>query len=174
VLAELPMFYPGAAKAEVAGFFFWQGEKDGGNAVHAARYEQNLVAFIKSLRKDFDAPNAPFVLATMGEAVKGAGGPGGMVLAGQLAVDGATGRHREFSGNVATVYSNPLSMGGSGNGHYNGNAETYMNVGEAMGQAMVGLLKAQPAAKKGPLKKPPVRKSAPKKPAVEPAENSPL
>ena len=34
-----------------------------------------------------------------------------------------------------------LSKGGSGNSHYNGNAETYMAVGEAMGQAMVGLLK---------------------------------
>jgi len=167
VLAQLPTFYPGATRAEVAGFFFWQGEKDGGNAVHAARYEQNLVTFINALRKDFDAPNAPFVLATMGEAVKGAGGPGGMVLAGQLAVDGATGRHPEFKGNVATVYSNPLSMGGSGNGHYGGNAETYMNVGEAMGQAMVGLLKAQASApkvpaKKPPIKKPPVRKVAPK------------
>lgn len=31
--------------------------------------------------------------------------------------------------------------GGSGNGHYGGNAETYMNVGEAMGKAMVDLLK---------------------------------
>ena len=49
----------------------------------------------------------------------------------------------EFKGNVATVYSNPLSLGGSGNGHYGGNAETYMNVGEAMGQAMVELLKNQ-------------------------------
>jgi hypothetical protein len=34
-----------------------------------------------------------------------------------------------------------LSLGGSGNSHYNGNAETYMNVGEAMGRAMTGLLK---------------------------------
>ena len=42
---------------------------------------------------------------------------------------------------MATVYSNPLSLGGSGNGHYGGNAETYMEVGQAMGQAMVELLK---------------------------------
>lgn len=42
---------------------------------------------------------------------------------------------------MATVYSTPLSMGGNGNGHYGGNAETYMNVAEAMGQAMVELLK---------------------------------
>jgi hypothetical protein len=63
-------------------------------------------------------------------------------MEGQLAVDGKEGKHPEFKGNVATVYSNPLSLGGSGNGHY-GNAETYMNVGEAMGKAMVELLKNQ-------------------------------
>jgi hypothetical protein len=31
-------------------------------------------------------------------------------------------------------------MGGASNGHYAGNAETYMNVGEAMGKAMVKLM----------------------------------
>ena len=44
---------------------------------------------------------------------------------------------------MATVFSHPLSMGGTGAGHYEGNPETYMNVGEAMGKAMVGLLKKQ-------------------------------
>ena len=141
VLAELDKHYPGATKYEVAGFFFWQGEKDGGNPVHSSHYEQNLVRFIKQLRKDFNAPNAKFVLATLGEATKGSGGNGGMVLNAQLAVDGTSGKYPEFTGNVATVYANPLSLGGSGNGHYGGNAETYMNVGEAMGQAMTRLLK---------------------------------
>ena len=141
VLSELGKYYPGATKYEVAGFFFWQGEKDGGNAGHAAKYEENLVRFIKYLRKDFDAPNAKFVLATLGEATKGSTGNGGKVLEAQLAVDGASGKYPEFKGNVATVYANPLSKGGSGNSHYNGNAETYMDVGEAMGKAMVELLK---------------------------------
>jgi len=140
VLADLAKHYPEAKKYEVAGFFFWQGEKDVGNNAHASKYEQNLVAFIKSLRKDFDAPGAKFVLATLGEATKGSGGNGGAVLAAQLAVDGESGKYPEFKGNVATVYANPLSLGGSGNSHYNGNAETYMNVGEAMGKAMVALL----------------------------------
>jgi hypothetical protein len=143
VLAELNKYYPEATKYEVAGFFFWQGEKDCGNAVHASRYEQNLTNFIKQLRKDFNAPDAKFVLATLGETTKGSGGNGGKVLDAQLAVDGTSGKHPEFKGNVATVYSNPLSKGGSGNGHYNGNAETYMDVGEAMGKAMVELLKDQ-------------------------------
>ena len=139
-LAELDTHYPGATKYEVAGFFLWQGEKDCGNPVHASHYEQNLVAFIKALRKDFNAPNAKFVLATLGEATKGIGGTEGMVLDAQLAADGTSGKHPEFKGNVATVFSNPLSLGGSGNGHYGGNAETYMNVGEAMGKAMAELL----------------------------------
>jgi hypothetical protein len=141
VLSELGTYYPDATKYEVAGFFFWQGEKDCGNAGHAAKYEENLVAFIKQLRKDFDAPKAKFVLATLGESQKGATGNGGKVLEAQLAVDGNSGKYPEFKGNVATVYSNPLSKGGSGNSHYNGNAETYMDVGEAMGRAMVDLLK---------------------------------
>jgi hypothetical protein len=141
VLAELPKYYPGATKFEVAGFFFWQGEKDGGNAGHAAMYEANLVRFIQQVRKDFDAPNAKFVLATLGEATKGAAGNGGKILEAQLAVDGGSGKYPEFKGNVATVYAHPLSKGGSGNSHYNGNAETYMEVGNAMGQAMVQLLR---------------------------------
>ena len=136
-LAELDKYYPGATAYEIAGFFFWQGEKDGGNAVHAAHYEQNLVNFIKTLRKDLNCPNAKFVLATMGEAVKDSGNK---VLEGQLAVDGARGKYPEFKGNVATIYTHPMAQGGSGNGHYGGKAEVYMDVGEAMGKAMVELL----------------------------------
>ena len=72
----------------------------------------------------------------------GAQGNEGKVLDAQLAVDGESGKYKEFKGNVATVYTNPLSKGGASNSHYGGNAETYMNVGEAMGRAMVELLKA--------------------------------
>jgi Carbohydrate esterase, sialic acid-specific acetylesterase len=140
-LASLEKFYPGGKGYEVAGFVFWQGEKDGGSADNAAKYEQNLVRFIKALRKDFNAPEAKFVLATLGEAKKGSSGNGGKIMEAQLAVDGATGKYPEFKGNVTTVYANPLSNGGSGNGHYGGDAGTYMNVGEAMGKAMAELLK---------------------------------
>ena len=43
--------------------------------------------------------------------------------------------------NVASVYANPFCHGGSANSHYGGNAKTYMDVGLAMGEAMVELLK---------------------------------
>ena len=68
-------------------------------------------------------------------------GIGNKVFGAHMTVDVKGGKYPEFKGNVATIYSKPLSMGGSGNSHYGGNPETYMNVGEAMGEAMVELLK---------------------------------
>ena len=148
VLAELDKHYPGAKKYEVAGFFFWQGDKDRYNTAHASRYEQNLVHFIKTLRKDFNAPKAKFVIATLGQTKKDAGGNEGKIIAAQFAVDGKSGKYPEFKGNVATVYTNPVSMGGASNGHYGGNAETYMNVGEVMGRAMVKLIETSAGSSK--------------------------
>lgn len=143
VLADLGTYYPGATQYEIAGFVFWQGDKDRYDAGLASRYETNLVNFIKALRSDFKAPDAPFVLATLGQTEKGATGNDGLILDAQLAVDGDAGKYPEFAGNVATVYSNPLSKGGASNGHYNGNAETYMNVGDGLGWAMVKLLQGK-------------------------------
>ncbi len=65
-----------------------------------------------------------------------AGGNDKLILDAQLAVE-----HPEFKGNVATVYTKPISQGGASNGHYGGNAKTYMDVGLGMGEAMVELLK---------------------------------
>jgi hypothetical protein len=141
VLAALDKHYPGAKGYEVAGFFYWQGEWDAGNPGLAARYETNLVQLIKALRKDFNAPNAKFVCATMGEAVKGkTGNNTAKIMEAHLAVSDPA-KHPEFKGTVATVYTHDMAQGGSGNGHYGGNAEVYMDVGEAMGKAMIDLLK---------------------------------
>jgi hypothetical protein len=141
VLSELDKYCPGAKGYEVAGFLWWQGERDCGSEALSSRYEMNLVNLIKSLRKDFNAPNAKFVIATLGEATKGGGGNTETVMNAHLAVDGKTGKYPEFKGNVATVYTHDMARGGSGNGHYGGNAKVYMDVGEAMGKAMVELLK---------------------------------
>jgi hypothetical protein len=140
ILAELATYYPEATKFEVAGFFWWQGERDAGNPAHSSRYEKNLVQLINQLRKEFDAPNAKFVMATIGEVTKGSTGPSGEILNAMLAVDGESGKYPDFKGSVSTVYSHPLAHGGSGNSHYSGNAKAYMDVGLAMGEAMTKLL----------------------------------
>jgi len=141
ILANLDKYYPGQTSYEVAGFFWWQGDRDRYDMGDALRYEHNLVKLIKTLRTDFKAPNAKFVTASLGQTVKGSKGTDGIILDAMLAVDGNSGKYPDFKGNVAAVYTHPLSMGGSSSGHYNGNAETYQNVGQGMGAAMVALLK---------------------------------
>lgn len=143
VLSELEKFYPGSQMYEIAGFFWWQGDRDSRSEALSSRYEKNLVHLIKQLRKDFDAPNAKFVCASLGQTKMGdttSNGGDGKILDAILAVDGESGKYPEFKDNVAGVYTHPLSKGGSSGGHYNKNAETFMNVGEAMGKAMVKLM----------------------------------
>lgn len=127
---------------QIEGFAWWQGDKDRYNEAHARQYEKNLVHLIQTLRTEFEAPHAKFVVATLGQSAQGtAEGNEKLILEAQLAVDGDAGKYPEFRGNVATVYTHPLSQGGASNSHYNGNAQTYMDVGLAMGEAMVELLK---------------------------------
>jgi hypothetical protein len=140
ILENLNTYYPGATQYEVAGFLWWQGDKDHYDLALAQRYEYNLVNLIKSLRLEFNAPNALFVTASLGQTVMGSNATDGLILKAMLDVANAT-LHPEFAGTVAAVYTHPLSMGGASNSHYNGNAETYMNVGQGMGEAMVELLK---------------------------------
>ncbi len=144
-LADLAKIYPDykGQGYEIAGFVWWQGHKDQ-SEVYAKHYEMNLVNLIKSLRKDYDAPNAKFVLAT------GCGNPGresfGLRIAeAQLAMNDAK-KHPEFAGNVRCVDSrdfwreaavSPKDQGF----HYNRNAETYLEVGLLLGRAMENLLK---------------------------------
>jgi hypothetical protein len=127
---------------KIEGFAWWQGDKDRYVEAHAVQYEKNLVRLIKTLRKEFEAPKAKFVVATLGQTPKDAPPSNDkLILEAQLAVDGTTGKYPEFRGNVSTVYTHPLSQGGASNSHYDGNAKTYMDVGLGMGEAMVELLK---------------------------------
>lgn len=129
---------------EIVGFAWWQGDKDRYNAGHASRYERNLVHFIKTLREEFKAPEAKFVVATLGQTARDSTDETErMILDAQFAVDGGAGKYAEFKGNVSTVYTHPLSQGGASNSHYNGNAQTYMDVGLAMGEAMAKLIRGK-------------------------------
>ena len=137
-------YYPGAMEYEVAGFVWWQGHKDQ-NPAHASRYEQNLVHLIKTLRNDFDAPDAKFVLATIAFGGEALSGNGLKVAEAQLAVSGDRGKYPEFVGNVQAIDARPYwrdkSDSPSGAGyHYNHNAETYMEVGDDLGWAMAELM----------------------------------
>ncbi|MFO0925179.1 MAG: sialate O-acetylesterase [Pirellulales bacterium] len=150
VLRDLATYYPEykGQGYQVAGFVWWQGHKDQ-NAALAGRYEQNLVHLIKTLRSDFAAPQAKFVLAT------GCGNPGTesygkQIAEAQLAVDGDSGKYPEFQGNVKAIDNrdlwpavdqSPVNQGH----HYHHNAQTYYETGERLGRAMALLLDRTPS-----------------------------
>jgi len=147
VLADIKKFYPAydGRPVEIAGFVWWQGHKDQ-NAAHASRYEQNLVHLIRTLRMEFDAPEAKFVLSTIAFNGWQLAGAGATIADAQLAVTGESGRYPEFRDNVRTVEARdlwrPRELSPSGAGHhYNHNAETYYEVGLRLGKAMAEMLR---------------------------------
>lgn len=128
---------------EVAGFVWWQGHKDGGNPGHIAKYETNMVNLIKAWRKEFNAPDADWTIATVG--FEGADMPENyrQIAQAQLNVADPE-RHPELAGTVKTIdarpFWRPAGMSPKNQGyHYHHNAETYMLVGDALGRAMVEL-----------------------------------
>jgi len=130
-LANLSTFFPSTPPTncyEVAGFFWWQGDRDSRDMGLASVYEQNLVALINALRKQYNAPKAPFVTASLGQTTQGATDGGGLILDAMEAVANGT-KYPAFKGNVAAVYTHPLEhTPGSSGGHYGHDAETYARV----------------------------------------------
>jgi hypothetical protein len=136
ILEDLGTYYPGATKYEVAGIIWWQGDKDMRNAAHVAMYEKHLGLLLAALRKDFNAPNAKFVCASLGQSDESDKESGhGKILQSMKSFAAS-------SDDIGFVYSKPLlDAPSSSSGHYGGNGKTYMNVGLALGEKMAELIK---------------------------------
>ncbi len=143
---HLPEIAPGYTQEQgytIAGFFWNQGEHDAGDKF-APEYENNLANLIKDLRKEFDAPDMKAVIAVTGYGGWENTNAGlKIVQEAQLALPNRPG----FKGNVATVetrdfYRSQEKFGGNNQTiHWHGNGESYWLMGEAMGQAMVEMMK---------------------------------
>ncbi len=132
---------------EITGFVWWQGHKDTGSKAHASKYEENMERLILSLRKDYNAPDAKFVLATIGFGGMKMNGNTLTVANAQLGV-GDPKKHPKLAGNVKVIESRDLwretDQSPKNQGyHYNRNAETYTEVGLRLGWAMADLLKLE-------------------------------
>jgi len=148
VRANLGTYFPDLAgrETEIAGFGWHQGWNDGCNADMAAEYEHNLANFIRDLRKDLGAGNLPVVVATSGFGGREQSQDRRLaIINAQLAVADPA-KYPEFKGTVAAVdtrdFWRPKEQSPSGQGyHWNGNGETHYLIGEAMGRAMIDLMK---------------------------------
>ena len=148
VRGNLGKYFPELAgrETEIAGFGWHQGWNDGCNGDMTDEYERNLANLIRDLRKDLGAESLPVVIATSGFGGREQAQDRRLgIINAQLAVADAA-RHPEFKGTVAAVetrdFWRPVEQSPSRQGyHWNGNGETHYLIGEAMGRAMVDLMK---------------------------------
>ena len=106
-------------------------------------YEKNLVNFIRDIRKDLRAPELPFVIAETGMSGREETHPRALSL---MKAQAAVAKYDEFQGNVSFVgtrdFFRPKEESPTGQAyHWNSNAETYYLIGDAMGNAMLRLVK---------------------------------
>ena len=144
IAEEFPAYAGGGY--EIVGLGWHQGWNDRCSAPFTAEYEKNMVNLIKDLRAEFKAPNMRVAIGNTGMA-NAPSGPGSLIEA-QGNVANPT-LHPELAGTVATVDTRPFDYGelrGCNNQgfHWYWSGESYFNIGESMGQAMVKLLEAGP------------------------------
>ena len=151
VLAHLKENFPhyDGRGYEIVGFGWHQGWNDGCSATAVAEYEKNMVNFIKDVRKDLGVKDLPFVIAN-----SGFGGRNQKVdrRLGIMKAQAAAAEHPEFKGTVTCVetrdfFRSPEVSPSRQGYHWNGNAETYYLIGEAMGKAMLNLIKGEDSPK---------------------------
>ena len=131
---------------EISGFVWWQGHRDGGKKKRTENYETHLVNLIDDIRDEFDVPDLPVAIATVGFDGQDMKGNYLKILKAQMAVSDQD-QYPELAENVFSVDirdfwrsadESPKRQGH----HYNRNAETFMLVGDALGRGMGQLLEA--------------------------------
>lgn len=142
IAAEFPAYTGGGY--EVVGLGWHQGWNDRINASYVAEYETNMVNLIKDLRTEFGAPNMRVSIGTTGMANADSDVNARNLITAQGNVANPT-PHPELAGTVATVDTRSFDFGtlrgASGEGfHWNWSGESYFNIGESMGNAMMALL----------------------------------
>ena len=161
VLAKLGTMFPALEghEPEMKGFVWFQGWNDQYDRCHI-EYASNLRHFIRDVRKDFDAPKLPVVVAAMGQnGSKEASGPMKVIQDAQMRVE----QLDEFRGNVRSIRTDTLvdtaaeqlfprwrqegkaweRTGSDRPYHYYGSAIWFTRIGRAMANAMLDMIDAE-------------------------------
>lgn len=104
VLANLKDHHPdfdASAGFDLAGFVWFQGFNDQFSPEFRDNYTQNMITFVKDVRKEYKAPNMPFVIGVLGTGMTAEKVGENAVSLGQRAAAEAP----EFKGNVVAVES---------------------------------------------------------------------
>jgi alpha-galactosidase len=129
---------------ELSGFVFFQGFNDIIDDKKTAEYGENLANLIRDVRQDLDAPELPVVIGELGQQ--------GVEPEPRYAekhfrfrkIQQAVAQRDEFEGTVRFVKTSPYVIKDQesfdGGYHYFGRADTFYQIGEAFGNAMLELL----------------------------------
>lgn len=163
VLKDLKKHHPdydADAGFEMAGFVWFQGFNDQFSPAFRDNYKQNMIHFVKDVRKEYQVPNLPFVIGVMGTGVTKEEVDKNAVSVGQREAAAAP----EFKDNVVSVESYPFfaldaleifkkdwtkhllefSLVGSDRPyHYMGSGKFFVRFGDALATAMADLKNKQ-------------------------------
>lgn len=135
----------------LTGMFWNQGLSDQLTPGQTDHYEQNLANLITDIRDALGAPGLPVVIAETGNGGLTNTDPAALsLIAAQQAVADPT-LHPEFAGSVAFAQTRAFwreqNISPSNEFiHWYHNGESYYLIGDAMGDAMAGLLVPEPAS----------------------------
>lgn len=144
-------FYPGATEYTIEGIAFWHGDSDRRDTAYAVMYQRNLRNLIDSLRVDLGVPQAKVAIASIGQLGDAMQGNALQVFDSQMSMGYL---YKDFQDNVMSVdtrssWRGPFLPGHAGDksmtnaAHYGNNAETVMEVGNALGLAMAKLVRGR-------------------------------
>jgi len=127
-------------KFEIVGLVWFQGWNDLINGGRRKEYKNNMVLFIRDIRKHLGIKNLPIVIGVAGHGGDKPNAAGKEFREAQA----APAKMEEFKGNVAAVQTAPFwdpEPHGDGGYHYNGSASFFYDAGVAFGEAMLKMLK---------------------------------
>ena len=152
--------YDSKAGYEIAGFVWFQGFNDQFSDEFRNNYKDNMIHFIKDIRKEYEVPNMPFVIGVLGTGrTKEKVDENAVSVAQREAA-----KHPEFKGNVLSVesykdYSNyshsvfekgwPAhyhewdTVGSDRPYHYLGSGGFFVRLGDSFANAMAELISKQ-------------------------------
>jgi len=160
VLKDLKKHHPAYdAKVghEMAGFVWFQGFNDQFSDEFRNNYRDNMIHFVKDIRKEYKTPNMPFVIGVLGTNMTKEGVDKNAVSLAQREAAAAP----EFKGNVVSVVSYKVYdlearkvydsgwpkhfaewcvVGSDRPYHYLGSGKFFVRLGHAFANAMIGLI----------------------------------
>ena len=163
VLGDLKSHHPAydeSAGHDLAGFVWFQGFNDQFSDAFCDNYRDNMVTFVKDVRKEYDAPDMPFVIGVMGTGVTAEKVGENRVSVGQR----EAARAPEFKDNVSSVESYEVydlsamevfkkgwqnhfaewcAVGSDRPYHYLGSGKFFVRFGDALATSMGTLIEKQ-------------------------------